>query len=123
MKPVRMNKADLVVKLKENREKHRVDFESAVDAYRKQALKETRALTKRVKSASREELAKLYLSVQLTSPKQFIKEYDRAIAMFESTLDDVIELSSHEFTTYVLDEWQWSDEFIGSTAAYNSSRK
>ncbi len=121
MKPVRMNKADLLGKLRENRAKHKADFEAASDEYRKQALKETRALTKRIKQASRDELQNVSLYVVLTQPKQYVREYDCAIAMFENTLDDEIELLQREFTQYVLDQWDWSNEFVGSTALYNSA--
>lgn len=120
MKPVRMNKDVLIEKLRTNRETHRADFEAAAAEYRSQAAKDLRAKARAVGETELNELADVY--VHLSAPKQYTKEYDRALAMFESTLDDVIELSQSEFTQYVMDEWSWTEQFVNSTAAYSNKR-
>jgi len=119
MKPVRMSKYKLVDKLKLNRTKHETDFVSAMEEYRKEVLKKLRALTKTMKACDDSELAGLDLYVTLTRPQQYLNEYDCALAMFENTLDDEIELNEREFRQYVLDEWSWKESFVGSTGLYN----
>lgn len=138
MQSVKVSKAALLEKLHENRQKHGEQFEEAVIEFR-------RAIENRLQAFAfgpAKELARLTqergttidrvlkdLDEQLRSeefsdlvvlrgmaPKHNLKDYDRAIAMVEMSVDDEIELQQHEFRELVLDEWDWSDRLSTTRA-------
>lgn len=48
-------------------------------------------------------------AIALPEPIDHTRDYDRVIAMLEMSVDEDIELMSHEFDQYVLDNWQWKE--------------
>ena len=54
----------------------------------------------------------------LVAPKNFSDAYEQAIEMLEWEERDEVELSSYEFRCFVMDKWDWQDEFVASNARY-----
>ncbi len=52
-----------------------------------------------------------------TPPRSYEREYDRALAMLELSLTDPVELSEDDFSRFILDEWEWKDDFLETLAS------
>ena len=113
MENVKVNKGDIVVVLKKNRDEHRTIFLSAVEGYRKRAIE---ILEENIAIIKKGKLERLY--VTLPVPEDHTKDYDRAIKMLEMSVDLEIELSEKDFKQYVLDDWSWQQDFLASNTAY-----
>lgn len=123
MHSVKVKVKDLLLKVKENKEKHKLEYESALDFYREAAIEKVANLLDKLKKENNEqEFLKTNLSISLVKPVQFLSEYDRAIAMLEATTDKIVELDQHQFDSLWLDNWAWKDTFQTSTMSYNNSR-
>lgn len=118
MNEVRIKKTELLEILKENREAHRSIFEDALIGYRKEAI---RLLDKALKDAK--EGRKINTWIQLQEPVDQTKDYDRAIKMIEMSVDENTEVSERDFQCYVLDDWQWKQQFLATNAMYTSVNK
>lgn len=116
MNSVRVNKAHLLTKLKENREKHRAIFLEALEGYRKEAIRQLEAQLARAKSSK-----KFTVYINLTQPSDQTKDYDRAIGMLNMSLDTEIALSEQDYKNYVLDDWTWKSQFLASNSAYSAT--
>jgi hypothetical protein len=56
--------------------------------------------------------------INVTEPEYHGEQYERVIQMLRMTTDKEIVLSEEQFSKYVLDEWDWKDNFSASTAMY-----
>lgn len=112
-KGVRVDRLDLLEKIKANRATHKDTFEKAMVGYRKRAIEELdRSLTdaragRRIRAA-----------LQLVEPMNQTADYDMIIAMLEMCVDKTVVLATSEFQNYVLDQWHWKAQFTTSNAAY-----
>lgn len=113
MENVKINKIELLTKIKENLTKHRAVFEEALEGYKKEVIK---TLESRLEDARKGR--RINLRIELVEPVDQTKEYQKVIKMLEMSVDNVIELSEYEFSCYVLDDWRWKDQFIASTSSY-----
>ena len=115
MNEVRIEKSELLEILKKNREAHRAIFEAALAGYRKKAIQ---LLDKALKDAK--EGRKINTWIQLQEPVDQTKDYDRAIRMIGMSVDENIEIGETDFANYVLDDWQWKQQFLTTNAMYTS---
>lgn len=116
MQSVKVNKTDLLAKLRENRESHVNTFEQVLDDYRNEAI---RLLEEHIERIRNGDVTKV--NVVLPPPKNYEEEYDKAIAMVEWNIDHEIQLVEYEFQQYVLDNWTWKREFNETNALYSKS--
>lgn len=107
------DKQQVIDTLKENRTKHHAIFLEALEGYRKTAIAEFESNLEKVKKG------RLVSYVQLKLPVDQTKDYDRVIAMFERSEGNKIELTEGQFTNYVLDDWDWKNQFFASNAMYS----
>jgi hypothetical protein len=103
MNSIKVNKADLLKKLHENRDAHKLTFTEAMEGYKE---KVQAWLEERLAAAKKGRVPDMLFN--LPHPIDQTKDYNRAIAMLEMSVDDVIELEEHDFQCYVQDEWSWS---------------
>lgn len=101
-----VRRSELIEKLKENRANHREIFEEAIDAFRDEAIKR---LDKNLALAKQGKQIKL--SVSLKQPKDHTKDYDRVISLLEMCVEETFEITEGQFQCYVMDEWDWSNQF------------
>lgn len=113
MQTVKVKVDELLVKVKANRKAHRDVFLRASEGYRAAAVAELDKMLEDAKSGKR---VRRYL--ELVEPMDQTKEYDSVISMLELTCDEVVELTSQEFSQYVLDDWSWKDQFTISNSQY-----
>lgn len=114
MDAIRISRTALLEKLKTNLEEHKKDFLEAKENYQAKTLAELKKLTAKAKKG---EIVPQYLDLQ--PPVEFIKDYNRAIAMLGATTDEFLILSQREFGQYWMDEWTWSQTFSASNATYS----
>lgn len=95
---IKVKKADLLTRIRENRANHIKEFAEAVVAYKKEAIAQLEEQLKAVNAGG------LSVKLNLVSPKDNTENYDKIIKMFQWELEDVVELTQDEFKEYVLDE-------------------
>lgn len=124
MRKVKVNKDELLVALKENREKHIREYQESVDGYKDMAIEEINRAMNRLKQRVEElragEVMRLHaVGFDLEVPKNHQKDYDQVIKMVEMSVENELELSSDEFACYVMDDWEWKPDFERTSMSYN----
>ena len=99
---IKVNKQQLIDKIKENRENHIKEFEKAKVAYREEALKQ---LTEQIKKV---EEGALDAKLNLITPIDNSTNYDKIVEMFEWEVEEIVELEQSEFLEYVQDETEFA---------------
>jgi coenzyme F420-reducing hydrogenase alpha subunit len=146
MHEVVMKKSELITKLIKNKATHDVILATAIDGYwtaAKQQLKKKKVefkklITEYTETVNREcekveNLIKekeslpssigvgaihLTTSLGLVYPQDHSRDYDKAIRMMQASIYDEVKLSESEFDAYVLNNWEWKNNFIASNSAY-----
>jgi hypothetical protein len=111
---IQVNKSELLVALKRNREKHGAAFEKAKAGYIKVTTQQVREYLTRL--ANGELLERAFLPAP---PEDHTGDYDDAIDMMTfPSPDTTIELAQGQFKQYVKDDWGWKDTWVASNTAY-----
>jgi hypothetical protein len=112
-KGVRVDRKDLLEKIKANRATHKDTFEKAMVGYRKRAIEELDRSLADARAGKR-----IRATLELIEPMNQTAEYDMVIAMLEMCVDKEVVIATGEFQQYVLDQWHWKAQFETSNAAY-----
>lgn len=115
MQDITVQRTALVAILKENRKKHEDAYTSALAAYRAAAIQELKN-----NLATAQSNGPIVRRLEACEPQTFVKDYNRAIGMLELCTDDEIELSEHDYSQFVEDQWGWSGQFATTTMSYNA---
>ncbi len=118
MHSVRVNKTELLAKVKKNRDDHHGLFVKAQEGFRARAVEE---LDEMLKLAQHGKEIRQYLG--LTAPQDHTSEYDRAIEMLEMSQDDVVEIDHETFVQLVRNEWAWFNQATVTNSLYASGGK
>ena len=137
-----VNKTTLLNKLRENLARHLEDYNDAVEGYKEEAYTKLQA----AKEKAQEKLEKAYsrtvneienfdpetasdvivfcesIRFDLVAPKEFSDAYEQAIQMLEWEEREEVELSTYEFRCFVMDKWDWQQEFATSNARYLAAK-
>jgi hypothetical protein len=134
--------AKLLVTLKENRKQHLEEYNEAVEGYLETAREKLDEEFKKAKGKlqnafdrTTEELDRFDpstasdtivfcegISFKLVSPRNYVDAYDQAIQMMEWETRKEVELNTTEFRCFVMNKWDWMEEFKMSTSLYNSRK-
>jgi hypothetical protein len=109
---IKVKKADLIARIEENKATHIEAYAKAVVAYKKEALKQLSDLTQKVENGD------LNVRLNLTTPVDNRKNYDKIIDMFNWEVEDIVELEQSEFNEYVLDETEFARHAMASNSMY-----
>ena len=112
---IKVNKQQLIDKIKENKENHIREFEKAKVAYKEEALKQLAEQIKKVEEGA------LDAKLNLITPIDNSVNYDKIVEMFEWEVDEVVELEQSEFLEYVQDETEFARNAKFSNTFYASS--
>lgn len=115
MQKIKVKKADLLAILKRNREAHNGVFLEAQVGFRKAVVS---ALEARLACARKGKRIEQYLN--LPEPENHTRDYDRIISMLRMDLSDEVELSEGDYAQYVLDDWDWKRQFLGTNRSYSA---
>lgn len=109
-----MKKEDLLKILRTNLEQHVEMFQEALEGYYKSAREKCEEAIKDLESKKSNSV-----SIRLHPPTSHARDYERAIRMLETTVDETIEMNEGDFATLVDDDWHWTHEFVVSNSRYS----
>ena len=109
---IKVKKADLIAKIKENKENHVKEFEKATYAYREEALRQLRTQLERVEGGA------LDAKLDLITPVNNAENYDNILEMFTWEVEEIVELGQDEFQEYVQDTTDFAVKAKMSNSAY-----
>jgi len=116
MNTVKVKKAELSTIVAEKRRGHTKIVKEAIEGYRKQAMKLLEDHIERLKKG-RHQIVQIYL----TEPQDHTKDYDRVLKMIEMHIGPTIEISQTDFAKYVMDDWEWKQQFLSSNSTYSAT--
>ena len=142
-----VDRVELVDRLEQNREEHLKDYTEAMHGYKKTLAEKLDDAFDDAFANAKTKLAMIYAStkdrvakftdtdiekqrdtftfldsiyVEMKVPRSYVKEYDAAIAMANWDVRETLELTHSEFTCFVRNEWDWSNDFALTSAIYKN---
>lgn len=112
---VSIDRNRLIETLKSNREKHEREYKAAKVGYRATLMTMFADCLKRLEDGHDSEHGDIF---SLHKPSHYLKDYDRAIAMFEMAQEESIVLDDEDFQKLVLDDWEWKSRFSTVNSGY-----
>lgn len=109
MRSVKLNKAELLGIVRENKSKHILAYKEAVDDYINAARAIVNYNVDKINEGTVESISKC--KPIPTAPVSYEDEYSRAIRMLELSVEAEIDLDADVFNQLVLDEWAWKNSF------------
>ena len=116
MREVRISKDHFIATVTKNRDAHRALFEAALEGYRKLVERELEHRLAELRAGR-----KINLYIELEEPQDHTRAYERVIEMAHASLDTELTISSVEFGQYMMDEWGWKENFIGTANFYTNN--
>jgi len=118
MRSVKINKKELLGIVRENKAKHILEYNEAVNDYKEAARKIVNYNVDKINEGTLESIAKC--KSILGAPKSYEDEYSRAIRMLELSVEKEIDLDADVFNQLVLDEWTWKNNFALMASTYKA---
>lgn len=118
MRDVKMDKAELLAIVRENKEKHIREYNEAVEDYKKAAVKLAQENLELANTGDLDKISKI--KSMPSKPTSYEDSYTRAIRMLELSVESIIEIEEQIFNQLVLDEWQWKHNFAVASALYKT---
>ena len=115
MNAIKVKKEKLLEILKTNMERHKKIFLDALKGYRKIVIEILDKNITRAKSGG-----KIITYINLKEPVDQTQDYERVIGMLQMADDIIVELSEVDYTRYVLDNWDWSNNFYTVNSGYTT---
>jgi len=113
MELITVDKAELLAKLRTNREAHREMFLKAQDVYREAMIAELDRALEEARTGG-----PIKRSFALPVPEDHTADFDTVIEMLTWDKDHMVQLSYHDFQTYVQNQWGWRASFAANTESY-----
>lgn len=109
---------EVLAKLRENREKHSRIVKEAKEGY---LVKAKEAIAAKLELLEKGKIVSLVFGLKM--PVDHTGEYDTMIKMLEMHTQPTIELNADEVRQFVLDEWQWMQDFLVSNSPYSGTAR
>lgn len=116
---VKVEREKLLHKLRENREKHKTEYDDVVQGWMDAVKKEAQKIVELAEAGKLESIKGI--QNHHAKPENHVPDYDSVIEMLEMTGDLEIELDQDDFNTFVRDEWSWKRDWSSSNTSYSSS--
>lgn len=113
---IRVNRQDLIEKITASRDEHKSIFDQAQVEYRKKVIE---VLDRRLKAAR--DGGKINTYIQLPEPVDYSARFDEVLEQLRWDTRDEIDLPPIDFNRFVLNQWEWRQEFAANTASYVAS--
>lgn len=114
MSIITVRKLDLLDALRKNAVKHTADYTEALQGYRESVVEQLERALNNARSGS-----EYKTGFDLPEPQDHSSQYNRIIRMLEMAVADEIKITEHEFSQYVLDEWNWKGHFVATASNYS----
>lgn len=126
-----MNRLELLEKLRTNRAEHKqiiaeaiVGFYANAVAQLQDALDQAKASQAALKAGEPPRASgRKNVHVSLEVPRDMTKAYDTVISMMESNVEQTVKLSASEYRMLVMDEWDWSHQFLVLNSSYSATAR
>lgn len=115
MQTVKVSRNELLKSITTNRATHHTEYVEAEAGYRDAAIKQ---MAQNLKDA--QDGKDIQRHLQLPQPDDHTEDYDREIKMLQMSVDDVIELTVHDFDRYVMDNWEWKQAVTATNMFYKA---
>lgn len=112
----KIKRTELLEVIVKNRDNHKNIVAEALEGYRKDVITELERALAAAKAGKR-----LQRFIQFDQPIDQTREYDRTIRLLEMDTRDEIDLTEQEFACYVMDQWQWRQQFLVGNSKYSST--
>jgi hypothetical protein len=124
MDVVRVDRTQILEKLRANLNEHEAVYAEAMKGWHAECIAVVEKQIEVMNEAVAKAKAGEDISTQVgwftfpSKPQLHAKDYRRAIALLEISLDDQIELGAEEVTQFVMDEWEWKQQFTTTSNSY-----
>jgi len=108
---ITVRKEELLEKLRAGLTKHQTEFAKAKGEY---VVAIQTFLEEASKRAEEGDVSDVHIPHSLQAPGNFSKDFERAIAMIEMSVESEITLDENTFKQWVLGEWAWAGSFEAS---------
>lgn len=112
---VKVKKEELLQTMTANREAHKETIESLLVQRNREARAYFADLAERLEN---DETLQAKENIKFPLPKNNTASYDRAIKMVEMSVEDEIELTESQFDKLVMDNWEWKNDLLTTSAFY-----
>ena len=124
---VKVKRDELLIVLKKNREQHLKDYTEACAGYRERALARISEIFEEAKGTINslkegQTVAFMGFGFNLPVPQSHEKAYDQIIRMMEMSVDEEITLTCSQFGCFVMDDWDWKEQWSASNSVYMNKR-
>jgi hypothetical protein len=116
MKPINVNRKNLVSKLIANREVHISNYKKAIRGYYEERNRIIREMYHKV--MENEGFSHNEMLADLEKPISHEEDYNTYIEMYSNSVDETIELTEGEFRMLFLDKWNWNHSFTSTVTKY-----
>lgn len=114
MDTIRVNKAEVIERLRANRNQHENTYAEAMAGWRSQSSAKLRELAAELDAGGSPSLY-----IKLERPEDHTEEYDIVLGMLDLSVEDEIEMTLANYRNYILDMWHWSEKFRTTASAYS----
>lgn len=115
MTVITVNKQDLIVVLKENRDQHHEEYKEAYAGYKQLCIE---ALEERLGEIKNGEKINMYFTDLNSEPEDHTEDYQNVIDMLEVGQDTEIKLTIGDYMKYYKNDWDWRRHWGMSNASY-----
>lgn len=112
---VKIDRNELLKVLKENKEKHVIDVAEAMALRRDEIIS---YFTDSLERMNRDSTWNPKEKINFPMPADHSADYEKAIRMVTMTQETIIELDENQFDKLVMDNWDWKQELISTSAIY-----
>lgn len=112
---VRVSRDEVLAALRTNRADHEETYREAVEGYRRKSEEVLVQKLEALRAGKRVDM-----SFNLREPQHQLKTFDRIIRMLEMSVDEELELTETQFSSYVMNEWDWMHGFAAGNAMYSA---
>lgn len=116
MREVKVRTSVVLDKIQTNRDQHRGQYEKAVAGWKRDVIRSLEENLQALKSGARNRVI-----ITDAPPEDHTRDYDRVIEMIKMSADDTVTLDHMSFRQYVLDDWQWKEEWATVNSKYLAS--
>ena len=110
---VNVKRADLLEKLRANKETFIEEYKEALSDFNAKVIRELQQNLKKAKKGQLKEVR-----INLVPPTDHTDDYQEVIDMMEVSVDEVINLDSESFKAYYKNEWNWTSHFKTLNSSY-----
>ena len=115
---VKVNKVELLEKIKIALEEHKTEYEKALRGWCAKMQIAAENVVTRVKTGELKAFPNEFRNL-MAMPSLHVEDFEKAIKMLEMSVDDEIELEPDDFDQLVLGNWAWKEQWAHTNALYS----